>query len=238
MAEDAFSHLYSKVYNAPLQLSPTPHFFIESIFPDSFYQELIESLPELSCYQSVVSTGDVKGHVYSNRFILPFGPDEFSKLSLTTLFFWEKIQLFLTDERWMSLLISKFYVHLEERFKEELATLRFSPVIQLLRDFKSYSIGPHTDHPVRAITLLFYFPKDASQAHMGTSLYKAKDPNFTCDGLTHHSFDAFEKVKTIPYLPNSLVGFIRTDNSFHGVERLQEETYERNLLNYYLRVVK
>ena len=46
---------------------------------------------------------------------------------------------------------------------------------------------------------------------------------------------AFKEVKRMDYLPNSFYGFFRTDNSFHGVEPI-EEAVERNSLLYYVRV--
>jgi hypothetical protein len=104
-----------------------------------------------------------------------------------------------------------------------------------LRDFEQYSIGPHTDHPARAMTLLFYFPKSSKQAHLGTSIYRPLQPGFRCEGLVHHSFEQFIKIHEVPFLPGSVFGFFKNDHSFHGVEVLHEKSCERNLLNYYLR---
>jgi hypothetical protein len=89
---------------------------------------------------------------------------------------------------------------------------------QLCRDFGGYSIGPHTDGRKESKTILFYLPKDDSQPYLGTSVYVPKDKQFTCDGTKHHDFDKFNRVNTAPYVPNTCFGFIRSDNSFHGVE--------------------
>jgi hypothetical protein len=40
---------------------------------------------------------------------------------------------------------------------------------------------------------------------------------------------------TMPYLPNSLFGFLKTQNSFHGVEPVKEVDVQRNLLLYDIR---
>ena len=44
----------------------------------------------------------------------------------------------------------------------------------------------------------------------------------------------FKLVKKMPFIPNSLLIFPRTNNSFHGVEEINQEQSERNLiaLNY------
>ena len=98
---------------------------------------------------------------------------------------------------------------------------------QLCRDFGGYCIGPHTDGRKETKTILFYLPKDSSKPDLGTSVYIPKNRSFTCDGSKHHDFDKFDKVFTAEYKPNTCFGFIRSDNSFHGVE---PSTNERNLM--------
>lgn len=98
---------------------------------------------------------------------------------------------------------------------------------QLCRDFGGYSIGPHTDGQKENRTILFYLPKDDSRKDLGTSVYVPKDRSFECDGTKHHDFAGFDKVFTAEYVPNSAFGFIRSNNSFHGVE---SSNAERNLI--------
>ena len=78
--------------------------------------------------------------------------------------------------------------------------------------------------------LLFYLPSDESQAHLGTSLYVPKDAQFTCAGDVHHPFDRFERVAGMPFQPNSLFAFVKTTNSFHGVEPVIDANARRHLL--------
>lgn len=99
--------------------------------------------------------------------------------------------------------------------------------IQLCRDLAGYSIGPHTDGRKDTKTVLFYLPKDDTNPILGTSVYVPKDSSFTCDGSEHHEPKLFDRVLTIPFVPNSCFGFIRSDNSFHGVE---PSNAERNLI--------
>lgn len=89
--------------------------------------------------------------------------------------------------------------------------------VQLCRDFEGYSIGPHTDGSEKS-TILYYLARDDKNPHLGTSIYVPKEEGFTCDGKKHHPVNKFNKVKTVPYLPNTGFGFIRSNNSFHGVE--------------------
>jgi len=41
---------------------------------------------------------------------------------------------------------------------------------------------------------------------------------------------------TMPFLPNSLFAFLKTHNSFHGVEPIQETGVRRDLLLYDIKV--
>ena len=99
--------------------------------------------------------------------------------------------------------------------------------IQLCRDLAGYSIGPHTDGRKDTATYLYYLPKDDANPELGTSVYVPKDTSFTCDGSEHHDFRLFDRILTAAFVPNSCFGFIRSDNSFHGVE---PSNAERNLI--------
>jgi hypothetical protein len=102
----------------------------------------------------------------------------------------------------------------------------------LVEDVTKYALGPHTDSPKKVITMLFYLPRDLSQSHMGTSIYLPKDPAFRCQGGPHYKFDGFQRLHTMPFVPNSLFVFFKTDNSFHGVEPVTDPDTKRWLLLY------
>jgi len=73
-------------------------------------------------------------------------------------------------------------------------------------------------------------------AHLGTSLYVPKDPQFTCPGGPHHDFELFRRVHTMEYLPNTLFAFMKTPDSFHGVEPITQPEVQRDLLLYDIKV--
>ncbi|HWN98191.1 MAG TPA: hypothetical protein VNS63_02870, partial [Blastocatellia bacterium] len=53
----------------------------------------------------------------------------------------------------------------------------------------------------------------------------------------HYSFDDFVNVKTAPYKRNSLLAFLRSDRSFHGLDPLSEQDVAggpRDLIQYVL----
>jgi len=72
---------------------------------------------------------------------------------------------------------------------------------------------------------------------LGTSIYRPKDPDFSCARRTNYPFEEFIKVGTAPYMPNSLLAFLRSDRSFHGVEPLSVQdtgSGPRDLIQYVL----
>jgi hypothetical protein len=86
------------------------------------------------------------------------------------------------------------------------------------------------------ITVLFYLPRDRSQAHMGTSIYQPKNPEFVCPGGPHYGYSDFNRVATMPFLPNSMFAFVKGDRSFHGVEPVTDPDVRRWLLLYDIRL--
>lgn len=106
----------------------------------------------------------------------------------------------------------------------------------LVRDRSGYSIGPHTDAPQKVCSGLLYLPDPMHIGskwgpELGTSLYVSRTGK-TCPGGPHHDRDSeefqFDEVWRAPYRPNTFVCFLKTDNSFHGVEPVPEG-YERRV---------
>ena len=108
---------------------------------------------------------------------------------------------------------------------------------QLIRHRAGYYLGPHSDLYTKLVVLLIYLAPDRSAEHLGTSLYRPKDPEFSCPDSAHYPFEDFIRVKTAPYRPNSLLAFFRSDVSFHGLDPLSKDdvaTCGRDLIQYTL----
>lgn len=95
--------------------------------------------------------------------------------------------------------------------------------VRLVVDSPGYRLGPHTDDPKKVLSLIFYLTDKVKD--VGTVLYAHEDPGFTSDGKVHFPLDGFTRVKKVPFLPNSMMGFARTDKSFHGVEKISDYRY-------------
>jgi hypothetical protein len=228
MSSDVELHAAYKVANAPLNEFPYPHFYVENIFPADFYATLQAMLPEPADMRPIEQVRPVKG--YKERFVLDLGSDQVACLPRSKHAFWQEMRAWLIAGRFSSVVAAKFGKQLNERFGEE--HTEFYDEALLVQDITNYSLGPHTDAPRKVITLLFYLPKDESQKHLGTSLYVPKNSDFACPGGPHYPHDRFDRVWTMPFMPNALFAFAKTDRSFHGVEPIADEDCRRWLLLY------
>ena len=219
-------HLTYKLANAPINIFPFPHCYIPEVFPAGFYAEMQRHLPDPMAMIPIAEARGAKG--YKERFVLELKPERLSALPETRRDFWSGVAAWMLSGRLQQLMLEKFGPFMDGRFPPD--AFDFCTDAMLVQDITDYKIGPHCDAPGKVLTILFYLPGDNSQAHLGTSIYVPKDPTFRCTTGTHHPPDGFNRVVTMPFLPNSLFTFARSDTSFHGVEPVGDPDCRRWLL--------
>lgn len=229
MSSSAELYLAYKIANAPLNMFPYPHFYVENVFPPEFYAEIQAHLPDSQAMLPIEAVRPVRG--YNERFVMELGGKNVETLPAEKKAFWGEFMRWLRGARFGEGIISKFQPLMVQRFGVN-PNLEFYDDVLLVEDITRYSLGPHTDAAHKVITMLFYLPKDESQKHLGTSIYVPRDPSFRCPGGPHHPHEDFERVLTMPFMPNALFAFFKTDNSFHGVEPLTDPDTRRWLLLY------
>ena len=195
-----------KIDNAEVIQTPYPHIYIKDIFHPLLYSAMIESFPDN--YQTIESARNTKG--YPERFVSSMNSG-----------IWNDVKSFLLSGAVREAFTRKFGVTGEEE-------------ALLIRDFSGYAIGPHTDSQKKIMSALFYLPKDDSMKEFGTSIYTPKQEGFTCSGVRHYPFADFDTVSTMPFMPNSLFAFPKSNKSFHGVEKFIGEGV-RDILLYDIR---
>ena len=224
-----------RIGNAPVLEYPYPHLYVPDIFPADFYSAIRRNLPPQSALKTLGELGRVHGaDGYPARGVLPLDPTALAVLEPAQRDFWESMRQWLLGRRFADTMIGKFAPYLAQRFGD-LRNVRFGNEALIVRDRTTYSLGPHTDAPSKALSFLFYLPPDASMAHLGTSIYVPRDSAFVCPGGPHYASDKFQRMRTLPYVPNALFAFMKTHNSFHGVEPIEEPEVQRDLLLYDIR---
>jgi hypothetical protein len=217
-----------KVANAPLNLFPYPHFFVQDIFDADYYAQIQAHLPDPKDMRPIGEVRPVRG--YNERFVMELGSRQLETLPREKQAFWRDLNSWIVGGRFGELVLNKFGQFMSQRFGATEVDLYEEAM--LVQDITNYALGPHTDATRKVITMLFYLPPDASQAHLGTSIYVPRQANFRCNGGPHYPHEGFERLCTMPFLPNCLFAFFKTDNSFHGVERVADPDCKRWLLLY------
>lgn len=226
-------HVLNQVEHASVVEQPFPYLVVDNIFPPDYYAEMLEHFPSAQSLRPITETGRVGGDAYKDRLVVLFTDAEFARMTTVQQWFWRDFASWMYTDQFLNFFMYKFEKYLEYRIDKIVAaehSLRIKGDALLVNDRTNYSIGPHTDAPHRLVTFLFYLPKDNSMRELGTSIYRPKDPSFTCWGSGHHKYEAFENVATVEFLPNRLLAFPKTERSFHGVEPISRENINRPLL--------
>ena len=210
--EDKVEHYRSipsvVVDRAHMETEPYNHLYIENFFSKDLYCRIIKNMPDN--YIEIEKSRGTRG--YPLRYTA-------DPLKSSSSQIWQEVyNNILEDSLFKNALLKKFNIEAGE-YTEDLL---------LVRDLPGYSIPPHTDSLKKVITVLIYLPEKEIE-NEGTSIYVPKQKGYTDTTGRHHSFEEFEKVKTMPFKPNSAFIFARTDNSFHGVT---PSKHIRNVLLY------
>ncbi len=235
MSSHVSEHVLYQIANAAIRTRPFPHIYVRDVFPQDFYHELRAHLPQVEAFTNPKTLGRVSADYPDTRLVLPVTPENVEALEEPLRTFWTWFaQQFLTGD-FLRQALSLFWRFLEQRWAGA-SDLKFHDEALIVQDYSSYALEPHTDTLKKVMSFLFYLPADDSTAHLGTSIYAPKDPDFVCTKGLHYPFDRFHLVTTMPFLPNALFAFIRTHNSFHGVEPIADAGARRDLLLYDIKV--
>jgi hypothetical protein len=232
------AHVVARLHASEVTFEPYPHYYLENVFPDDYYRALLENLPESAVYQNLFEVTDYKLDNFRHRDQRDLKVGWTEELPDEIKGFWDSFSEWFLGADLAEAVLDSFAAPLRSKYGEKNQWPEVSVEPQLIRHRAGYFLGPHSDLYTKIAVLLLYLAPDESGAHLGTSLYRPKDPSFTCHDSTHHPFEDFIRVKTAPYKPNSLLAFLRSDISFHGVEPLSEQdvanTRGRDLIQYVL----
>lgn len=203
---DVEAHVVNALTSAHKNRDPFPYFFAKNVFPQPFYDKMMEILAQKDDYHA---------EAFANR---KFADD----IGLPGLEFMKSTPFFHS-------MLRNWPIQLSEKFGGR--NVQFYHDLRLIRDQQHYKIGPHTDAPWKVLSLLFYLPATDEHSAHGTSFYAPHNRDFVCAGGPHHKFELFDKVATMPFLPNTCLGFWKTNKSFHGVEPIPVQ-FQRNVLLY------
>lgn len=223
-------YLAYKIGNTEVSSFPFPHIYINNVFSNSLYLAMQENMPLSENMSAIHEKRPVPPLVYKERFVFNYDDEALNSLNEQKKKFWTNFKNTMLSGNLKNFILSKFSFVINQRFPD-ISKIDFYDELLLINDYPNYKLGPHTDSPRKVISLLFYLPKDQTQENLGTSIYFPKDHSFTCEGGPHYDRTNFDKIITMPFVPNSLFCFVKTNNSFHGVEKIEADE-KRCLLLY------
>lgn len=213
--QDVLDRLVGKIATAQIDPMPSDNIYMENVFPDEIYAEILKRLPSDEDYLFIEHPDAVLPDGTKTRKLLDLADHTISRLKQEDQEFWRNINSILTSKMLQNTLVNKFNTQISNRFGNNVPELVNVPL--LYRDYPGYFISEHPDAPFKVITLQFYFPKDESQLHLGTSFHQREG-------------NQFRLLKTNLFKPNSAYAFVRTENSWHSVKRLGPHESIRNTL--------
>lgn len=228
MNKEPLDHLKSRLQTARVEGDPFPHYYLEHIFPDDYYKQLLCNLPASAVYENLYEVTDLKLDHFRHRNQRDMNEGWTTRLPVELQPFWDSFNRWFLGPELAQAVLDSFG-------SQRASWPEVSVESQFIRHQAGYFLGPHSDLFTKLVVLLIYLAPDESATHLGTSLYRPKDPNFRCHDSKHYQFSDFVRVKTAPYKPNSLLAFMRSDISFHGLDPLSQSDIGgegRDLIQY------
>lgn len=227
-------HVTRRLSTCVLHRDPFEHFFLSEFFPTRYYETLLVNLPDSHRYANLLANSTLTAEHLGARDQLDLAQEWVDDLPDAQRAFWRSFKGWLYSDAVARAVLDVFRPTLQEQNRQ---IEEVSVEVQLIRHRAGYYLEPHSDLWTKLVVLLIYLPGSDQQSGLGTSLYAPKDPAFSCPTSQHHDFSLFNRRKTLPYSMNSVLGFQRSDRSFHGVEPLADADMKygaRDLLQYVL----
>lgn len=210
-----------RIAAAPVEPLPGPYIYVEDLLPAALYGEVLKhfALTAPLFREKIHPTGERYFGSYAERMEITLGALRGrSPLAL----FWEEIFRALKSEAVFAALLDKFRSGFEARFGKAAATPalrgRLARTMLLCHHRPGFHVGPHTDAPRKVLSCVINCAERAGLEHLGTVMYVPKRKGLTSDGREHLDPALFERLRTLPFKPNSALIFLRDDALFHGVE--------------------
>jgi len=211
--------LVERVTEARVETWPFQHFYVENIFPDEIYQQIVANLPAKASYLpfNVKRWKNDQGESTRDRLCLTEG--ELDRIDDVRRPFWTALTEALEADAFRRVVYAKLAADIAIRLGcSEQAVLERPAYssIMLIRDYQDYRIKPHPDGQPRVVTMQFYLPGKDTPDDLGTSLY-IKRPL-----INRLVGQKFAEIKRFPFKPNSAYAIAVNDcperQSYHGRE--------------------
>ena len=141
-------------WGASVEHSPFPHAFVSNAFPDPYYSDMLRHFPAAD---ALVSNGEAgRGNQLQARFVFEIKEKYLNSLPEPQREFWSDFRAWILGEKLRASILNRFSEQIEKRFPQSRSTDFYGDAV-LVEDHTTHSMGPHTDHPRKAVTCCFIF---------------------------------------------------------------------------------
>lgn len=210
--------MIGQIRAAALHQDPCDHVRLEQIFDPELARQLVDNLPDQALYDEQIHKDALLPDGRYARLRFELTTENIARLPQPQRDFWQGILDDVQSTEIERAYKEKFRQALSRRFGPEFMDVETVQRPVLFRDIAGYKISVHADNLDKVITSQIYLPRDDSQVHLGTSFHRQNPDR------------SFEKVKTLPFTPNSGYAFPVTTDSWHSVEQMRESDGPRNTL--------
>lgn len=209
------NRLIERVRYANIDAEPSENIYMEDLFEPEIYQTILTRLPQKNVYEILPHPDAKMPDGSSTRWFFDMTEESMQRLQGEDKIFWTRMHQVFTSNTLKEAVLEKFANKIQQRFEGKIPETFIVPIFY--KDFPGYFIRVHPDHAIKVATFQIYLPEDNSQNHLGTSFYRQEG-------------DEFIKLKRNHFKPNSGYAFVRTDQSWHGVDPIGKNEKERNTI--------
>lgn len=205
-----------------LILDPCPYFAIYDALPQSLYQQLVDEYPEAHMLQ------DGKTHFQARR----YRQHEFEQGTVSNL--WQEFVAYHNSFEYKNRVLNLFEPALEKYYSNFMAELELAPVsarhggqkgsVQMevqfvLNGMQENTVRtPHLDNSRELFAGLLYMRKDEDISTGGDiSVFRRLVDKPEYHGTREVNVDQVETAGSVPYRANTMIMFLNTSDSIHGV---------------------
>lgn len=231
-------HFLAALDQADVVHEPFSHLYVQGMFPDDFYVELLENIKAVEAYKPLKHKDAMRADGSSTRHVMPLNDEALAALEERHRQYFDLVREVFAAPDIKRKLFTLLAPGLRDRIgKADVEDVAAYPKSGLFKDASGYKISPHKDVATKLVTTQFYLPPDDSQKSFGTSLYTrnwvgrlAREWN----KVASKKVQEFQHLKTFPFVPNSGYAFVVGKKSWHGREEIPVGKGDRmSLMNIY-----
>jgi len=207
------NQILEKLNGSGLVADPFPYIYIEDFLPKSLFDYIVSIMPE-DRYLSPFSDKKYVTHTkpIPNKILLTIYNSSIKYLELDGVPHREEI---INLHKWYSSFLKKAIAN---KLQVSLDNEKDDDLLYNI-DTPGFFKVPHTDTPQKIFSALLYI----TNSKVGTSIHRPIDTTFTDSVGYDLPPRMFNKIFTTEHKPNNMFAFVRTDNSFHSVEKLSSD---------------